>query len=356
VVPVVDLSRRGARYRDDFVAAVDRVLASGSVLLGPELAAFEAEFAAYTGYAHCIGVASGATALQLSLAAKGIGPGDEVIVPAFTAVPTASAVLATGATPIMVDVDAATGALDLVAAATAVTERTKAIVPVHLYGRPAPLPIELGVPILEDAAQAHGALHTNNHSFATAYSFYPTKNLGGIGDGGAIVTNDADLADHLRRLRVHGMAAMYEHVNISQNFRMSEVESAWLRLLLPDLNEANARRRAAAKAYRAAAPGMVFHADHADHVYHLAVVRVPDREAFRSAMSAAGVATGVHYPLAVTQQPAYRHLVTAACPQSEAWAAQCVSLPCFPEITDAEINHVARALADVAGAMHAEGS
>jgi dTDP-4-amino-4,6-dideoxygalactose transaminase len=356
VVPVVDLSRRGARYRHDFVAAVDRVLTSGAVLLGPELTAFEAEFAAYTGYAHCVGVASGATALQLSLAAKGIGPGDEVILPAFTAVPTASAVLATGATPIMVDVDVATGSLDPIAAAAAVTERTKAVIPVHLYGRPVSLPVELGLPILEDAAQAHGALQANDHSFATAYSFYPTKNLGGIGDGGAIVTNDSDMADHLRKLRVHGMAAMYEHVYISQNFRMSEIESAWLRLLLPDLAAANARRRTAADAYRAAAPGMVFQADHLDHVYHLAVARVSDRDGFRAAMSARGVATGVHYPLAVTQQPAYRHLARAACPQSETWAAQCVSLPCFPEITDAEIDHVAAALADVVGAMSVEGS
>jgi dTDP-4-amino-4,6-dideoxygalactose transaminase len=345
VVPVLDLSRRGARYRDAFVAAVDRVLTSGAVLLGPEIIAFEEEFAAFTGYAHCVGVSSGATALQLSLVAKGVGPGDEVIVPAHTAVPTASAVLATGATPVMVDVDQNTGALDIAAARAAVTDNTKIVIPVHLYGRPALLPIELGLPILEDAAQAHGALYANDHSFATAYSFYPTKNLGGIGDGGAVVTNDPDLAARLRRLRAHGMAAQYVHVDISQNFRMSEIEAAWLRLLLPDLRKANARRQQAMAAYRAAAPHLRFHPEHPDHVYHLAVVRAPDREAYRAGLSEHGVATGIHYPLAVTQQPAYQHLARTVCPEAEAWAAECVSLPCFPEITDEEIAQVAAALA-----------
>lgn len=345
MVPVLDLSRRGARYRDAFVAAVDRVLSSGAVLLGPEITAFEEEFAAFTGYAHCVGVSSGATALQLSLAAKGVGPGDEVIVPAHTAVPTASAVLATGAIPVMVDVDRNTGALDIAAARAAVTDKTKIVIPVHLYGRPALLPVELGLPILEDAAQAHGALHANDHSFATAYSFYPTKNLGGIGDGGAVVTNDSDLAARLRRLRAHGMAAQYVHVDISQNFRMSEIEAAWLRLLLPDLRRSNARRQEAMAAYRAAAPHLQFHPEHPDHVYHLAVVRAPDREAYRSALSEHDVATGIHYPLAVTQQPAYQHLRRQACPEAEAWAAECVSLPCFPEMTDEEITQVAAALA-----------
>lgn len=344
MVPVLDLSRRGPRYRDAFVAAADRILTTGSVLLGPELAAFEEEFAAFVGYDHCVGVSSGATALQLALVARGVGPGDEVLVPAHTAVPTASAVFATGATPVLVDVDRVTGALDPVAAATAVTERTKVVIPVHLYGRPCPLPTDLGLPILEDAAQAHGALHASENSFATAYSFYPTKNLGGIGDGGAVVTNDPDLAARLRRLRAHGMAAQYVHVEISQNFRMSELEAAWLRLLLPDLRRANARRREAMAAYRTAAPHLRFHEDHPDHVYHLAVVRTNHRESFRAGLAESGIATGIHYPLAVTQQPAYQHLVRAACPEAESWAAECVSLPCFPEITDEEIVRVADAL------------
>lgn len=327
------------------MTAIDRVLTSGAVLLGPEIAAFEFEFAAFTGYDYCVGVSSGATALQLALAAYDIGPGDEVLIPAHTAVPTASAVLATGATPVLVDVERQTGALDLDAAKAALTDRTKAVIPVHLYGRPARLPVELGLPILEDAAQAHGALHRNDNSFATAYSFYPTKNLGGIGDGGAVVTNDGDLADRVRRLRAHGMAAQYVHVDISQNFRMSEIEAAWLRLLLPDLAAANNRRREAMAAYRDAAPHLDLHAAHLDHVYHLAVARVSDRDAFRETLSRQGVSTGVHYPLAVNQQPAYRHLQRSDCPQAEAWAATCVSLPCFPEIADDEISHVASVLA-----------
>lgn len=348
MVPVVDLSRRAARYGDAYVAATRRILAGGHLLLGDELAAFEAEFAAFAGADHCVAVASGATAIQLGLAALGVGPGDEVLVPAFTAVPTASAVCAIGAVPVPVEVDAATAAMDLDAARRAVTERTKAVVPVHLYGRPAPLP-DLGLPVLEDAAQAHGAVGPahGRPSAATAYSFYPTKNLGGVGDGGALVTDDADLAARIRLLRVHGMSAQYVHTAISQNFRTSELECAWLRLLLPDLAEANARRRAVVAAYRAAAPRLAWHADHPDHVYHLAVVRVSEREQVRAALAERGVGTGVHYPLAVTQQPAYTHLARAACPEAEAWAASCVSVPCFPEITDDEVARVCDALAAV---------
>jgi dTDP-3-amino-2,3,6-trideoxy-4-keto-D-glucose/dTDP-3-amino-3,4,6-trideoxy-alpha-D-glucose/dTDP-2,6-dideoxy-D-kanosamine transaminase len=214
---------------------------------------------------------------------------------------------------------------------------------VHLYGRPAPLP-DLGVPVLEDAAQAHGAL-TPGGSAATAYSFYPTKNLGGIGDGGAVVTDDAELAHRLRRLRVHGMSEQYVHLEVAQNFRMSELEAAWLRLTLPHLAAGNERRRAVAARYRAAAPGLRWHADHPRHVHHLCVVRVADRDRFRAELAQRGVGTGVHYPLALTQQPAYRHLTRHPCPQAEAWAAECVSLPCFPELHDAEVDQVCDALA-----------
>jgi dTDP-3-amino-3,4,6-trideoxy-alpha-D-glucose transaminase len=344
VVPVVDLSRRTIRFRAQYLAAVDAVMTSGQLLLGPQTTAFEAEFAAFTGHDHCIAVASGATALQLSLAALGIGPSDEVIVPSHTAVPTAAAVCAVGATPVPVDVDAGTGAIDASAARAALTDRTRAVMPVHLYGRPAPLPTDLGVAIIEDAAQAHGALAASNASVATAYSFYPTKNLGGIGDGGAIVTNDGDLADRVRRMRVHGMAAQYVHVDIAQNFRMSEIEAAWLRLYLPALGADNARRRAVMDAYRTSAPHLAWHEPHASHVYHLAVARVPNRDAFRAALAERGVATGIHYPLAVHQQPAYTHFARHACPNAEAWAAECVSVPCFPEITDAEVATVIAAL------------
>ena len=344
MVPVVDLSRRADRYRTRYLAAVDRVLTSGQVLLGTETAAFEAEFADWTGNELCAAVSSGATALQLTLAALDIGPGDEVIVPSHTAVPTASSVCAVGAMPVLVDVDRETGALDPAAARAAVTDRTKAVIVVHLYGRPAELPTGLGVAIIEDAAQAHGALVANTVSAATCYSFYPTKNLGGIGDGGAIVSHDSDLIDRVRRMRTHGMAAQYVHVEIAQNFRLSEIEAAWLRLLLPDLHGGNARRRDVMAAYRSGVPELAWHLDHPKHVYHLAVARVAEREAFRSRLAERGIATGIHYPHAVHQQPAYTQIARHACPESAAWAAECVSLPCFPEITDNEVTAVIAAL------------
>jgi dTDP-4-amino-4,6-dideoxygalactose transaminase len=265
-----------------------------------------------------------------------------VIVPAFTAVPTAAAVCALGAVPVFADVESWSGALDSEAAAAAVTDRTAAVIPVHLYGRPAALP-DLSVPVLEDAAQAHGALDGITGR-AGIYSFYPTKNVGGIGDGGAVVTDDEELATDVRRRRVHGMTEQYVHTTISQNFRMSEIEAAWLRLLLPDAGAATHRRRAIAAAYRGAAPDLCWAPDDPRHVYHLCVVRVPDREAFRRRLAEAGVATAVHYPLALTQQPAYRRYTTASCPNAEAWAASCVTLPCFAELTDDEVATVCTAL------------
>jgi dTDP-3-amino-3,4,6-trideoxy-alpha-D-glucose transaminase len=344
VVPLVDLTRRAAVHRDNYLAAVERILSTGTFLLGPELEGFEHEFAAWAGYRHTVAVSSGAAALQLALAALGVEAGDEVIVPAFTAVPTASAVCALGATPVPVDVDDDTAALDLDATVAAVTARTRAIVPVHLYGRPAAVP-SCGPAVLEDAAQAHGALRHHGASAAVAYSFYPTKNLGGVGDGGAVVTDDPAIADALRRRRVHGMTTMYVHTEIAQNFRMSELEAAWLRLTLPDLAIGNDRRRAIASRYRAASPHLRWHADHPDHVHHLAVVRVDDRARFRSELHDAGVATAVHYPLALTQQPAYRRFARDACPVAERWSAECVSVPMFPELTDDEVGHVCDVLA-----------
>lgn len=354
-VPVVDLSRRGRSLGPDFAADAGRIAASGTILLGPETAAFEDEFATWLGGRYAIAVSSGAAALQLALRAVGIGPGDEVIVPAFTAVPTAAAVCATGATPVFADVDPATAALDPVAAAAARTERTRAVVPVHLYGRPADvcalataLP---GVAVVEDAAQAHGAIGDHARSAAVAYSFYPTKNLGGIGDGGAVVTGDPDLAACVRRLRAHGLSAdpsnPYLHTEVAQNFRISELEAAWLRRVLTGLDSGNARRRAIAELYRAAAPRLAWHADHADHVHHLAVVRVAGRESFRSTLAEAGVSTAVHYSRALTQQPAYAAFVRSPAPGAEAWAAECVTVPCFPELADSEVEHVASVLAAV---------
>ena len=344
-IPVTDIARRLRRFEPAALDAVARVARSGRVLLGPETEAFEHEFATYTAKAACVAVSSGTEALRLALRALDIGPGDEVIVPAFTAVPTAAAVCAAGATPVFADVDAATGALDERAAAAAVTPRTRAVVVVHLYGRPAPLP-DLGVPVISDAAHAHGALTgANGHdrgAALTAYSFYPTKNLGGFGDGGAVVTDDADLAARVRLLRAHGLTDHYMHRAIATNARISEFEAAFLRAALESLDRDNDRRRTIAARLRQAAPDLRWHPSHPDHVFHLLVTRVRERDRWRASLP---FATGLHYPVALTQQPAYEAFVRAPCPVAESWAAECVSLPCFPELTDAELDVVAEALA-----------
>lgn len=338
--PVIDLARRTASLQPELGDAIGRVLRSGSYLLGPETEAFEAEFAAFCGRRHAVAVASGTDALRLALRALDVGAGDEVVVPAFTAVPTAAAVCATGAVPVFVDVDPETATLDVKAAAAAMNERTRAVIPVHLYGRPAAFP-DLGAPVIEDAAQAHGALDPAAPSVAAAYSFYPTKNLGGIGDGGAVVTDDADLAARVRLLRRHGLTDGYQHTAISGNSRLSEIEAAALRVGLRRLTAWNARRREIARAYGEAAQGLRWQAPHDRHVYHLCVARVGDRDAFRDRMP---FGTGVHYPRTLTQQAAYQPFARSDCPEAESWAGECVSLPCFPEMTDDEIESVCRAL------------
>ena len=348
MVPVVDVSRRGARFASAFAEAAERIARRGTYLLGDELASFERSLATWTGADHAVGVASGASALQLALRAAGVGGGDEVLVPAFTAVPTASAVIAAGATPVVVDVDPHTACVTPDAIEQARTGRTRAAIVVHLYGFPADLPVpNADIVVIEDAAQAMGALDRPHRAVAAAYSFYPTKNLGGIGDGGAIVTNDAGLDARLRVLRAHGLTENYVHEAISQNFRMSEIEAAWLRLGLPALAADVDARRAIAARYRAAAPHLQWQRDDPRHAYHLCVFRATDRGAVREQLARAGVATAIHYPLALTQQPAYRHLFTESCPTAEAWAAECVSVPCFPELTDEEIERVACALAEL---------
>lgn len=344
MVPVVDLSRRGCRFADEFARHVHRIATGGHFLVGDELAAFEHEFAGWLGARHAVGVSSGASALQLALVAAGVQPGDDVVVPAFTAVPTASAVAAIGANPITADVDADTACLTRETVAAARTSRTTAVIVVHLYGYPVAERVSDDLIIIEDAAQAAGALVSPRHSAATAYSFYPTKNLGGITDGGAVVTDDADIAARVRRLRVHGMVEGYVHESISQNFRMSELTAAWLRLGLVELSADNDARRRIARACRDAAPGLRWQSDHDDHVFHLDVLRTADREATRARLAECGVATAVQYPLAITQQPAYAHPGRPPCPEAERWAAECVSVPCFPELTDAELDIVFTAL------------
>lgn len=339
-VPFLDMARRTRRFAAAGHAAIDRITERGVVLLGPETEAFESALADYTGYKHAIAIASATEALRLTMSAMHIGPGDEVLVPAFTAVPTAAAVCATGATPVFVDVDPDTATMDVADAAARMSERTRAVIPVHLYGRPTTIP-DIGVPVIEDAAQADGALVHHNQSLAVSYSFYPTKNLGGLGDGGAIVTDDDELAERMRRMRVHGLTENYVHTEISTNARLSEFEAAWLTASLRELDADNERRRAIARRYREAAPQLRWQADHERHVYHLCVARIPDRDAWRAR---APFGTALHYPVALTRQPAYEWYVDEPCREAEAWASECVSMPCFPEMTDQEVEYVAEAL------------
>jgi dTDP-4-amino-4,6-dideoxygalactose transaminase len=348
VVPVVDVSRRGARFAAEFAEVAGRIARRGSYLLGEELESFERELAAWIHAGHAAGVASGASALQLALTASGVGPGDDVLVPAFTAVPTASAVVAAGATPVAVDVDRATACVTPAALERASTRRTRAAIVVHLYGFPAELPSPGGeLMVIEDAAQAMGALGPPDRSRAAVYSFYPTKNLGGIGDGGAVVTHDAALDATVRLLRAHGLSGQYLHEVVSQNFRMSEIEAAWLRLGLATVASDVEARRVIAARYRAAAPQLRWQRDDPRHAYHLCVFRTRQRDADRERLASAGVATAIHYPRALTQQPAYRSWFPESCPEAEAWAAECVSVPCFPELTEDEIEFVAGALAEL---------
>ena len=316
VVPVVDLSRRGQRFASTFAKAAERIAASGSFLLGAELSAFESEFAEWLGAPHCVAVSSGAGALQLALAAAGIGAGDEVLVPAFTAVPTASAVAAIGAIPRAIDVDPQHGLHH---------HREPSRRGVHRAPRRSSSSTSTAIPaelpatdllVIEDAAQAHGALHDPGRSVATAYSFYPTKNLGGIGDGGAVVTNDADLAERVRRLRVHGMTAA-----VRARGRLAELPDVGGRggLVAPRARGArppmsrDAARSSAGIAQAAPRPALAGRRPAPRLPSRRVSQRRPRRHARRTG-DAAESATAVHYPLAITQQPAYRDLGACVVP------------------------------------------
>ena len=338
-VPFLDLGRRTRALAPELGVALSRVLESGRVLDGAETEAFERAWALRCGRSRAVAVASGTEALRLAMVALDIGAGDEVIVPAFTAVPTIAAVCATGATPVPVDVDRETAALDPQAAAAALGERTRAVVVVHIFGRPAPLP-DLGVPVIEDCAHAHG-MRSPERGIAAAYSFYPTKNLAGVGDGGAVVTDDPELAERVSRLRMHGRGPDGSHVERATNARMSEIEAASLTVALERLDADNARRAEIATELRRAAPGLDWQAGHPEHVNHLCVARVGDREAFRRSLDAH---TGVHYPRALVDEPAYTAFGRDPVEVARDWAARCVSLPCYPELTDSELELVCASL------------
>lgn len=343
-------------------AAIDRVIARGWFVLGPEGEAFEEEFARASGAAHAVGTGNGTDAIALILRAIGIAPGDEVIVPAMTAAYTALAVTMVGARPVFADVEPGTLTLDPESCRVRLTRRTRAIIAVHLYGQAADLPAlsaiarEAGVALVEDCCQAHLATcqgrPVGTTGAAGAFSFYPTKNLGALGDGGAVVTDDADLAARVRRLRNGGQVSRYDHQEAGINSRLDELQAAVLRVRLARLPAWTARRRELAARYRAALDGSaaapVPQRD-AGHVYHLFPVRHRLRDQLRATLDAAGIETLIHYPVPLHAQGAFAHCDPAPCPEAARAAAELLSLPLHPALDAGAVDRVAAAVVAAAG-------
>jgi dTDP-3-amino-3,4,6-trideoxy-alpha-D-glucose transaminase len=346
--------------KDQIDAAARRVLESGRFILGPEVRAFEEEFAAWLGVEHTVGVASGTDAIHLALRACGIGPGDEVITVAHTAVATVVAVEMAGARPVLVDVDPETYTMDPAACRAAISPRTKAILPVHLYGHPADMTAlgeiarRHGLLLVEDCAQAHGAriegTLVGTFGEVACFSFYPTKNLGAFGDGGAVVTRDAALAERVRRLRNYGQTSRYRHESRGFNSRLDELQAAILRVRLVYLDEFNAARRQVAAAYAKHLRGVSPPVERpgAYHVYHLYVVRHQRRDALREHLRARGVGTLIHYPTPAHLQPAYADLGyrPGSLPLTEQVACEIVSLPLYVGMGEEEVRAVCAAIAE----------
>jgi dTDP-4-amino-4,6-dideoxygalactose transaminase len=359
IVPFLDLSRETEALRAELDAAIARVVDSGAYILSPEVAEFEAAFAEACGTAHAVGVASGTDAITIALLAAGVERGDEVITAPNTCVPTIVGIERAGAKTVLADVDPVTYTLDPAEVARRLTPRTKAILPVHLYGQPADLDalLALGIPVVEDCAQAHGASvggrPAGSLGVAAAFSFYPTKNLGALGDAGAVVTGSAEMAEQARLIRNYGERERFEHVLRGLNSRLDPIQAAILGAKLPTLAAAVARRRALAEVYDEALAGTSVvapaTASSREHAYHLYVVQAPEREPFRAALADAGVGTAVHYPTPVHRQPAYRDLdVPGGFPVAEALCGRVVSLPLSETHTDEEIAFAAQAAAAAA--------
>jgi len=355
-VPFVDLKAQYRTIRGEVETAIHDVIESSGFVLGPAVERFEAEFADYLGVDFVIGINSGTMALQLALLALGVGPGDEVIVPAHTFVATAAAVSHVGARPVLVDVLARSGNLDPSLLDGAITPRTRAILPVHLYGQPADLDPILefaeprGIAVIEDACQAHGALYrglpVGTFGIASCFSFYPGKNLGAYGEAGAVATDDPAIAARIRRLRNHGERERYRHVEIGFNARMEGIQGAVLSVKLRHLDEWNDARRARAANYDAALSDLDLELPGVEpdrnHVYHLYVVRTEDRDGLRRHLADQGIQTGLHYPVPIHLQEAYRGLGyhEGAFPVAERWADRCLSLPMYAELTTAQLDQV----------------
>lgn len=355
MIPMVDLRAEVPLFEGELLRAFGEVLRSGQYILGPNTRALEGEVAAYCGARHAVACASGTDALHLALRALGIGPGDEVVTTAFTFIGTAEAIVYTGATPVFADVREDTFNLDPAAVAAAITPRTRAILPVHLYGRLADMAgiaavaERAGVPIVEDCAQsigaARGGRRCGTFGAAGCFSFYPSKNLGAFGDAGMVTTDDDALADAVRALRNHGSRRQYEHEVVGFNSRLDELQAVALRAKLPHLASFNRLRREHAAAYAERLRGLPLAlpdpGDEGEHVFHQYTVRTPRRDEVRSALEAAGIASAVYYPIPVHRQKPF----AAACaglslPVTERLAREVLSLPMYPRLTAGLIDEV----------------
>jgi dTDP-4-amino-4,6-dideoxygalactose transaminase len=362
ILPFVDLRRQYSSLKAEIDQALVESAASTQYILGEELTRFEEEYAAYCGTRYCIGVGSGTAAIQLALEALGIGPGDEVIVPANTFIGSVLPVLRLGASPVLVDCDEVTATVDIDRVAAAIGPHTKAVIAVHLYGHAAdadPL-LELceghDLFLVEDACQAHGARYKGRRAgslgTAAAFSFYPAKNLGALGDGGAVTTDDQELASRIRRLSDFGRMDKYVHGITGSNERLDTIQAAVLRVKLRHLDGWNELRREHAAAYaRALVPSTLrlpLAAPWAEHVWHLYVIRSPRRDSIRAALAERGIESGLHYPLPLHLQPALERLGYARgeFPVTERWANDLLSLPMFPELEPNEIAMVGEVIAD----------
>jgi len=364
-VPYFDLTAQYAGLRDEMLGAFDRVCRQAAFVLGEEVSRFEAAFAAYCETRHCVALNSGTSALHLALLAVGVGPGDEVVTTANTFFSTAETITYTGASPVFVDIDPRTANIDPGRIEAAITSRTRAIVPVHLYGRPADwAPIrEIAerrrIPLIEDACQAHGARYRGQRvgglGQVAVFSFYPSKNLGAYGEGGAITTNDDRIAGLARALRHHGESTRYLHDQVGYNYRMEGLQGAVLGVKLRHLPTWTARRQEHARRYReilaSARVDLPEDDPRNESVYHLAVAYVDDRDRVRAALEERGVGSAVHYPVPVHLQRAYAGLgyVRGSLPHTERACERVLSLPLFPELTTAQVEYAAEALAEIVG-------
>jgi len=359
-IPLVDLKAQYASIRPDIDSAIQRVLDNTTFIMGEEVACFEAAFARFVGAKGAVGVGSGTSALQLAMLACGIGPGDEVITSAHTFMATAEGVSQTGAKPVFVDIDPRTYNLDPDQVESAVTSRTRAILPVHLYGQAAKLdPLfetarRKNLWLIEDAAQAHGAEYKNlrcgSIGHMACFSFYPGKNLGAYGDAGAVTSNDETLLEKVRKLRDHGATTKYEHDEIGWCERLDALQAAVLAVKLPHLEQWTEARRSHARLYNELLAGYEvvtpYELPEARHVYHLYVIRTGRRDDLVAFLKGKGVEAGIHYPIPLHRQPAYvkQGYSDVRLPMSEQAAAEVLSLPMYPELTEAQIGYVTDAV------------